>query len=77
MQRVPWWKRNVRPDYLNLKFSDCCLQTSTFTNQSFEKYSLQAKTVDVHYYDNENSFPIELGKVTLDDKCGMNLGLIK
>lgn len=77
MQRTPWWKRNVRNDYLCLKLTDCTASTSTFTNQSFEKYVLQAKALDVVYFENENSFPIDIGKVGIDDKCSHEFGLIK
>lgn len=66
MNRVPWWKRHVRPDYLSLVFSDCTLLTSFLTKQTHQEYSIECRALDVFYYEAENSVPVEIGKAGFD-----------
>lgn len=49
MQRIPWWKRNVRPDFLTLTFTDATLQSSINSKQPCFRYELQCRTLDLHY----------------------------
>lgn len=77
MQKVPWWKRNVRVDYLALKFYECMAQTSFFTNQLFDKYILQAKSVHFNYHENETSTPIDIGRIGFYDNKPNSFGPMK
>lgn len=44
-QRIPWWSRNVRPDYLLLHF-----QQLSFIYLFPSTFSIQANQIDVFYY---------------------------
>ncbi|KAJ8967898.1 hypothetical protein NQ317_015420 [Molorchus minor] len=47
LNRVPWWKRHVRPDYLSLMFSDATFQKTFQPNQAFEEYNIQARGLNL------------------------------
>lgn len=49
MQRVPWWKRNVRPDFITFIFTDASFQSAIHSKQPCLKYELQCRTLDLHY----------------------------
>lgn len=49
MQRSPWWKRNVRPDFMTLKLTDATLQSSIHSKQACLRYELQCRSADVYY----------------------------
>ncbi|KAB0799030.1 hypothetical protein PPYR_06910 [Photinus pyralis] len=49
MQRVPWWKRNVRPDYLVFVLNDFTFNTNWCTSQPCQKYIFQCATGDISY----------------------------
>lgn len=68
MNRVPWWKRHVRTDYLSLVFSDFLLQSSFNTNQACQEYSMQSRALEVFYYENENSAALPIAKTEFDDR---------
>lgn len=67
MNRVPWWKRHVRPDYLSLIFSDCTFRTSFQTNETCQEYSIECGSLDIFYYETEKSVGIAIAKAGLDD----------
>ncbi|CAG9834337.1 unnamed protein product [Diabrotica balteata] len=73
LNRVPWWKRHVRADYLSLVFADLVFQSSFQTNQSFQEYSLNSRALDIIYYENENSSGLPIAKAEFDDREGSSM----
>lgn len=68
MQKVPWWKRNVRPDYLQFDMSEVTLQNESSTNQSTsKKYTLACKACHLTYHENERSLPLSLAKTNSNE----------
>lgn len=72
MQRTPWWKRNVRPDYLTLQMIDANCMSSINSNQSSLKFEIQCRVADLHYTD-ESSSVLHIGRISVDDKNGASL----
>lgn len=68
LNRIPWWNRSVRNDYLSLIFADLMIQSSFETNQNFQEFTLQSRSLDILYYDNENSIPLPIGKAEFISK---------
>lgn len=66
IQRIPWWKRHVRSDFLLLKLHHANAHTLFQTNQLSSKYSLQCLGIDVFYYESAHSDPFVIAKVTSD-----------
>lgn len=68
MQKVPWWKRNVRPDYLQFNISEVTLQNETSTSRcSSKKYTMTCKACHLTYHENERSVPLSLAKTTSNE----------
>nr|XP_022914053.1 autophagy-related protein 2 homolog B isoform X1 [Onthophagus taurus] len=72
--RVPWYKRNVRLDYLTLQISDATLFTSIQTSQIFQKYTLDFRVLDILYHENELVSPLAVARVESDQKLMESLG---
>lgn len=66
MQRVPWWKRHVRPDYLVLKLTDATWHTSYHTGQKSQKYVLQCGSADVSYVEADTTMLLPIAKLGND-----------
>lgn len=73
MQRNPWWKRHVRPDYLTIKLTDMSASTSWYTHQPCQKYVLQTCTADLHYVEADTDVLLPVAKIGTDDKYGSSL----
>lgn len=56
----PWWQRNVRPDFLILKFTDFQLN---FISPS--TYDVMAHEIHVQYQESEKAAPITIAKASL------------
>lgn len=56
-EKAPWWQRNVRPDFLTLKFSDFRM---TFLSPSI--FDFMANEINIYYQESEKSAPIYMGK---------------
>lgn len=68
MQRTPWWKRHVRPDFLSLQFTDTSIQTTFQTGEAIQKYTLECRSIDAFYYENENDLSLQIGRAGVDEK---------
>lgn len=64
-QRVPWWERNVRPDYLLLSFQQILINFSPPC-----KFEIQANEINIFYCESEKSQPIPIGKSVMVEKTG-------
>ncbi|XP_076666317.1 autophagy-related 2 isoform X1 [Andrena cerasifolii] len=69
MNRAPWWKRSVRTDYMILELMDAQIH-STMKNQphSVTKHEIQCRKLLFSYAETETDVPINIGKVTADEK---------
>lgn len=68
INRIPWWKRHVRSDFLLLKLHHTNAHTTIETNQLIRKYCLECHSIDVFYCDSALSEPLVIGKATVDSK---------
>ncbi|XP_043255081.1 autophagy-related protein 2 homolog A [Colletes gigas] len=71
MNRVPWWKRSVRTDYMILKLIDAQIH-STMKNfpRYVAKHEIQFRNLLFSYAETETDTPINIGKVTADENMG-------
>uniref|UniRef100_A0A6B2EBD1 Autophagy-related protein 2 n=1 Tax=Phlebotomus kandelakii TaxID=1109342 RepID=A0A6B2EBD1_9DIPT len=67
-QRVPWWRRNVRPDSLTLR-----LHGLRLTNVATDGYKVEAREIHVFYCENDRAPSIAVGRCSqrLDDATQM------
>lgn len=72
MQRLPWWKRNVRPDFLTLQMIDASVISNINSNQNSLKYEIQCRLADLNYTDESGSV-LHIGRISVDDKNGASL----
>uniref|UniRef100_A0A1B0D0K3 Autophagy-related protein 2 n=1 Tax=Phlebotomus papatasi TaxID=29031 RepID=A0A1B0D0K3_PHLPP len=56
-QRVPWWRRNVRPDFLTLR-----LHGFKVTNVATTGYKFEAREIEMFYCENDRAPSIGIGK---------------
>ncbi|KAJ8968662.1 hypothetical protein NQ314_002185, partial [Rhamnusium bicolor] len=68
MNRVPWWKRHVRPDYLSLVLYDALLQATFQTTQTHQEYNVQSRGFDIFYYETESSEALPVAKAGFEEK---------
>ncbi|XP_056630005.1 autophagy-related protein 2 homolog A [Diorhabda sublineata] len=73
INRIPWWNRSVRNDYLSLIFADVVIQSSVATDHNFQEFTLQSKSLDILYYENENVIPLPVGKAEFINKDGYSM----
>lgn len=59
-EKRPWWQRNVRPDFLVIKFSEFQLN---FISPS--TYDVMANEINVLYQESEKALPITIAKASL------------
>lgn len=69
MNRAPWWKRSVRPDYMILKLTDAQIH-STMESRAHcsARHELQFRHLLLSYLETDTDVPIEIGKATADEK---------
>nr|XP_050867799.1 autophagy-related protein 2 homolog A isoform X1 [Vespula vulgaris] len=69
MNRAPWWKRSVRPDYMILKLTDAQIH-STMESRAHcsARHELQFRHMLLSYLETDTDVPIEIGKATADEK---------
>ncbi|XP_029036559.2 autophagy-related protein 2 homolog B [Osmia bicornis bicornis] len=72
MNRAPWWKRSVRPDYMILKLTDAQIRSTmrklSPSVRNFTKHEIQFRKLLFSYAETETDTPINIGKVTTDEK---------
>lgn len=68
MSKIPWWERNVRPDYVSLQLHDANFHSIFVTNQTVGEYSLECKLLDIYYYESEHCTGLHIGRSGKDDK---------
>lgn len=69
MNRAPWWKRSVRTDYMILKLTDAQIHSIMKSHpHSVTKYEVQCRKLLFSYAETETDTPINIGKVTTDEK---------
>ncbi|KAJ8924233.1 hypothetical protein NQ315_007024 [Exocentrus adspersus] len=68
MNKVPWWKRHVRPDFISLVLNEALFKSCFQTSQTFQEYNIQSRGVDVVYYESRNSVGLPIGKAGYDEK---------
>ncbi|CAH1999640.1 unnamed protein product [Acanthoscelides obtectus] len=73
MSRTPWWKRNVRPDYVSFIMTEAVFFTTFQTNQALKEYTIQSRGLDIFYYETENSIPLHIAKAGFDDKLNIKV----
>lgn len=61
--RVPWWKRNVRMDYMTLEFTDLFISTTISSSKKTQsEYKIKFDVLDLYYHD-ETATPIYFGQI--------------
>lgn len=65
-QRVPWWERNVRPDFLLINFTQCKITA----NPALMRYEITANEIDAYYYENSDAQPNHMAKVRMHEHVG-------
>lgn len=69
MNRVPWWKRSVRPDFMTLKLTDAQIYTSIDSRYSYlTRHEIQCRQLLITYTESESDVPIEIAKASADEK---------
>jgi autophagy-related protein 2 len=68
MNRVPWWKRSVRPDYVTLHLTDAKLHTSLDSRQSHvARHEIQCRQFLLTYTEADSDVPRHIGKASADE----------
>lgn len=67
LNRLEWWKRNLRSDFLALYLSDALLQTTIISNQEHTDYEVTCNALDVYYHEAEGKPAVHLAKGSGDD----------
>ncbi|KAK5648479.1 hypothetical protein RI129_003371 [Pyrocoelia pectoralis] len=68
MQRIPWWKRNVRPDYLVFTLNDFSFNTNWYTSQPCQKYVFQCCTGDINYVEADTDILLPIASLGITEK---------
>ncbi|XP_076234909.1 autophagy-related 2 [Calliopsis andreniformis] len=69
MNRAPWWKRSVRTDHMILKMTDAQIHSTMKSHpHSVTKHEVQFRKMLLSYAETETDTPINIGKVTTDEK---------
>ncbi|CAG9820878.1 unnamed protein product [Phaedon cochleariae] len=73
MNRVPWWKRHVRTDYLSIILTDVLFQSTFQASQAFTQYDIQSKGLQIFYFENKESSPLHIAKSEFDDNFASSM----
>ncbi|KAI4495649.1 hypothetical protein M0802_008484 [Mischocyttarus mexicanus] len=69
MNRAPWWKRSVRPDYMILKLTDAQIHSTMESRAPYSsRHELQFRNFLLSYLETEIDVPIEIAKAMADEK---------
>ncbi|XP_055617380.1 autophagy-related protein 2 homolog B [Toxorhynchites rutilus septentrionalis] len=67
-QRVPWWRRNVRPDFLLVKLQQA---RATICLTPHPLYDISANEIELFYHESElKSDSVNIGKAVMTDNLG-------
>ena len=74
MNRVPWWKRSVRPDYVTFKLTDTKIHSS-MENRSHHlaRHEVQCRRLLMTYTEADSDIPVEIGKASAEEKSDGSL----
>ncbi|XP_063242394.1 autophagy-related protein 2 homolog A [Bacillus rossius redtenbacheri] len=67
MDRLPWWRRCVRKDYLTLQLHDCSFCTAGEGTAAPTRYELQCRHVDAHFQEADTDAPVRFLSASCDD----------
>lgn len=74
MNRMPWWRRSVRPDFLTLKLTDALISTSLDSRCPYTaRHEIQTRQLLVAYTEAESEIPIEIARACEDEKSDGSL----
>lgn len=69
MNRVPWWKRSVRGDYVTFKLRDAKIHTSMESRSRYlSRHEIQCRQLLMTYTEADSDVPVEIGKASADEK---------
>ncbi|KAG7163547.1 autophagy-related protein 2 homolog A-like [Homarus americanus] len=60
MDRVPWWKRNIRKDVLSLVLQDFEFVTTIDPHMPYSSYEIRSSDIHVYFQEREEDAPISL-----------------
>lgn len=68
MNRVPWWKRSVRQDYVTLHLTDAKVHTCLESRTSYSaRHEIQCRNLLLTYTKADSNLPVEIGKASSDE----------
>ena len=73
LQRTPFWKKHVRPDYLGLQLTDVTLQTAFGSGQFSQKFTVECRTADVMYYESDNHMSLPILRAGVDKQLDTSI----
>ncbi|XP_074042301.1 autophagy-related 2 isoform X2 [Leptinotarsa decemlineata] len=71
--RTPWWKKNVRQDYLMLDCLDLELKSSFQPNQAFQEYNGHSKELNIYYVESDNAIMEHIISTQADEKASASM----
>ncbi|CAH0551837.1 unnamed protein product [Brassicogethes aeneus] len=67
LNRIEWWKRNVRSDYLVLNLLEASFQTTVLSGQQFQEYEVSCQGLNISYHESEGSPAVHVAKSGSED----------
>lgn len=67
LSRTPWWKRNLRPDYISIILSEASFQATFGNNQIYQEFLVQSRGFDIFYHETEITLPLPIAKGGFND----------
>lgn len=68
MNRVPWYKRSVRPDFATLHLTDAKVHTCIESRTTYSaRHEIQCRNLLLTYTKADSNLPVEIGKATPDE----------
>ena len=72
--RLPGWRRNIRPDYVTLRLTDAKLHTSFESHvPHLARHEIQCRHILLTYTEADSDLPLEIGKATADERSDESL----
>ncbi|XP_015509682.1 autophagy-related protein 2 homolog B [Neodiprion lecontei] len=74
MNRTPWWKRSVRPDFVTLELTDAqvhsCMESR---NHCQARHEIQCRQILLTYIEVDANVAVEIGRASTDEKANSSL----